>query len=52
MRYILEILPYMPVPSVEGGGVGEAKMLTFYYSHGQFWNKSGFAVFESGKGKG
>ena len=52
MRWILDILPYMPVPSAGSGGVGKAKKLTFYYSHGQFWNKSGFAIFESGKGKG
>ena len=45
MRWILDILPYMPVPSAGSGGVGKAKKLTFYYSHGQFWNKSGFAIF-------
>ena len=40
----------MSVPSAGRGGIGKAKKLTFYYSHGQFWNKSGFAIFESGKG--
>ena len=36
MRWILEILPSMPVPSAGSGCVDQPKKLSFYYSHGQF----------------
>ena len=55
MRWILDILPYMPVPSAGSGRVGEAKKLTFYYSHGltgNFGTKVVLLFLNLGKEKG
>ena len=51
-QWILEILPYMPVPSAGSGGVGKAKKLTFQYSHEQFWKKVVLLFLNLGKEKG